>query len=165
MWLIMWLWEFLLVVYSGVDPSIQLAFLPHLVTQQVINLILSCCFVSRGTIFCVWNPDRDRHQERMGPEPLKGREVIVGIRIGLGLRVKGGDGGRGRGRSSLWQRDRPRRRALRRGMIWGGGVSPISCICSARALGVGERVKVLDEGKPMISDEMLKAFLKALQLH
>ena len=47
-------------------------------------------------------------------------------------------------------------------MIWGGGVSPISCICSARILGAGERVKVLDEGKPMISNEMLKAFPGAL---
>ena len=33
----------------------------------------------------------------MGPEPSKGREVVIGIRIGLGLRVKGGDGGRGQG--------------------------------------------------------------------
>ena len=49
--------------------------------------------------------------------PRKGGEVVVGIGIGLGLRVKGGDGGRGRGRSSLWRRDRPQRRALRRGMI------------------------------------------------
>ena len=68
-------------------------------------------------------------------------------------------------RSSLWQRDRPWRRALRWGMIWGGEVSPISSICSARALGVGERVKVLDKRKPMISNEMLKAFPKVLQLH
>ena len=121
--------------------------LPATRRYSVINLILSRCFVSRGTIFCIWYPDRDRRRERVGPEPSKGREVVVGIRIGLGLRVKGGDGGRGRGRSSLWRRDRPQRQALRRGMIWGGGVSPISCICSARALGVGERVKVLDEGK------------------
>ena len=139
----------------------------HPATQRysVINLILSCCFVSRGTIFCVWNPDWDRCRERMRPEPSKGWEVVVGIRIGLGLQVKGGDGGRGWGRSSLWRRDRPRRRALRQGMIWRGGVNPISCICTARALGVGERVKVMDKGKPMISDEMLKAFPKALQLH
>ena len=44
---------------------------------SVINLILSRCFVSRGTIFCVWYPDRDCRRERMGPEPSKGWEVVV----------------------------------------------------------------------------------------
>ena len=64
---------------------------------SVINLVLSCCFVSQGTIFCVWNPDWDHRWEQTGPEPLKGREVVVGIRIGLGLWVKGGMEGEGEG--------------------------------------------------------------------
>ena len=32
-------------------------------------------------------------------------------------------------------------------------------------MGVRERVKVLNKGKPMFSDEMLKIFPKVLQLH
>ena len=61
--------------------------------------------------------------------------------------------------------DRPWRWALRQGIVWGGRVNPISCICSTRALGVGKGVKVLNKGKPMFSDEMFKTFSKVLQLH
>ena len=33
----------------------------------------------------------------MGPEPLKGQEVVIGIGIRLGLQVKGGMEGEGEG--------------------------------------------------------------------